>query len=259
MKTALALTSSGSDPGDITSKGGRDLVTTTDVAVEDTVRAHLQRALGITVIGEERGGKTPSDGAAYWLVDPICGTRNFASGIPLFALNLALVEHGEVTVAVVGDPSRDEIVVAERGLGVSTLTASSRWRIAVSEASHVLVAEDGKAAGPRREHAADFIMNAIRVDEWDFRSLGTTLSFPYLAAGRVAAYVVFYYSPAVHSAAGSLLATEAGALLTDIEGKPWNLESDSLISAATPRLQERLVELARQTKPGIHSTGHAIL
>jgi fructose-1,6-bisphosphatase/inositol monophosphatase family enzyme len=69
-------------------------VTATDVAVEDAVRTMVGGAVGSLVVGEERGGEPPADGAPYWVVDPICGTRNFASGVPLYSINLALVEGG---------------------------------------------------------------------------------------------------------------------------------------------------------------------
>ena len=86
---ALELSRSGVGGNEHTLKGPRDLVTSTDVAVEDAVRATLTDGLGHPVVGEERGGEAVSDGS-YWLVDPICGTRNFASGIPLFCMNVAL-------------------------------------------------------------------------------------------------------------------------------------------------------------------------
>ncbi len=117
VKRALTLARRRVGADDITAKGERDLVTATDVAVEDAVRGIVADSLGFAVIGEERGGEAPDDGSPYWLVDPICGTRNFASGIPLYCVNLALVEGDEVTVAVVGDPSTGEIYVAERGRG----------------------------------------------------------------------------------------------------------------------------------------------
>ena len=104
VKRALTIARRDVSADDITAKGGRDLVTVTDVAVEDAVRRIVADALGFSVIGEERGGEA-ADGSPYWLVDPICGTRNFASGIPLYCVNLALVEGDEVTIAVVGDPS----------------------------------------------------------------------------------------------------------------------------------------------------------
>lgn len=244
MKQALALARRGVNAGDITAKGDRDLVTTTDVAVEDAVRGLVTEALGSSVIGEERGGETPADGAPYWLVDPICGTRNFASGIPLYCVNLALVEGDEVTIAVVGDPSTGEIDVAERGRGAWGLKDGARHRLTTSAESRTIVIEDGKSKDRRRERAARFTAAAIRADRWDFRSLGTTLASPYLAAGRIAAYVVFWVS-AIHAGAGSLLVTEAGGTLSDIDGRPWTIRSDSLVASANPDVHEELLGLAR--------------
>jgi myo-inositol-1(or 4)-monophosphatase len=244
VKRAFTIVRRGVGANDITAKAGRDLVTVTDVAVEDSVRSAMADELGFAVIGEERGGKTPAAGAAYWLVDPICGTRNFASGIPLYCVNLAFVEGDEVTVAVVGHPSTSEIDVAERGRGAWSVNEGARRRVATSEASRTIVIEDGKATGHRREQAARFTAAAIRADRWDFRSLGTTLASPYVAAGRIAAYVVFWAS-AVHTAAGSLLITEAGGAVSDIDGRAWTIHSDSLIGSANRGLHEEVLGLSR--------------
>lgn len=96
---ALGLANRGTGASEVVSKGGRDLVTATDIAIEDAVRELLTGALGRTVVGEERGGEAPADGSPYWLVNPICGTRNFASGTPLYCVNLAFVEGEQVTIA----------------------------------------------------------------------------------------------------------------------------------------------------------------
>ena len=240
---ALGLTRGGVRAADISLKGERDVVTTVDVAVEQALRARLADVLGLPSIGEEHGGSPPTDGSGYWLIDPICGTRNFASGTPLYSINLALVEAGEVTIAVVGDPSRDEILVAERGRGAWALADGARDPLAVNDSSGIVIVEDGRSNGRRRGQAASFVERLIRADRWDFRSLGTTLSLPYLAAGRVSAYVVFCVT-AVHSAAGALLATEAGSSLSDIDGAPWTLESDTLLACASARVHDDLLALA---------------
>ena len=229
---------------EIASKGGRDLVTATDVAVEDAVRDMLSGAVGFPVIGEEGGGEPSADGAPYWLVDPICGTRNFASGHPLYCVNLALVEGDRITLAVVGDPSTGEIHVAERGGGAWALKGGSRRRLATSGASRTVIIEVGRATGAGRQHAARFVAGAILADRWDLRALGTTLSLSYVAAGRVAAYVLFSIS-AVHAGAGSLLVTEAGGVLSDIDGRPWTIQSDSIVASADPSLHRELLELGR--------------
>ena len=92
-------------------------MTATDIAVEDEIRRIVEGERLHPVVGEERGGEAPADGSAYWLLDPICGTRNFASGIPLFSVNLALVEGDRIAVAVVGDASIDEVQFAEQSGG----------------------------------------------------------------------------------------------------------------------------------------------
>jgi myo-inositol-1(or 4)-monophosphatase len=114
VRRALELARQRVGADSITAKDERDVVTATDVAVEDAVREIVSCALGLPVVGEERGGEAFADRSPYWLVDPICGTRNFASGIPLYCVNLALVEGDLVTTAVVGDPSTGDIDVAER-------------------------------------------------------------------------------------------------------------------------------------------------
>ncbi len=244
VERALELARRGVGAQDISSKGARDVVTATDVAVEDAVRGIVHDALGFPVIGEERGGKATADGSPYWLVDPICGTRNYASGIPLYCVNLALVEGGHVTAAVVGDPSTGEIDVAERGRGAWALKDGARRRLITSDESRTIVVEDGKSKGARREHAAQFTAAAMRADRWDFRSLGTTVALPYLAAGRISAYVVFQVS-AIHAGAGSLLVTEAGGTLSDIDGRAWTIHSDSVVASATPDLHQEMLDLAK--------------
>src|SRR5262245_53432209 len=241
---ALALAAGRAGAGDITVKSGRDLVTATDVAVEDAVRRLLADGLGLPVVGEERGGDPPPDGSGYWLVDPICGTRNFASGTPLYCVNVALIEGGEVTASVVGDPSIGEILVAERGRGAWALNdGGPPRRISASADSRTIVVEDGKSAGARREHAARFTAEAIRADRWDFRALGTQLVLPYVSGGRVSAYLVFWV-PSTHTAVGSLLVAEADGSVTDIAGRAWSVRSDSIVASAGGELHAELLRLA---------------
>jgi myo-inositol-1(or 4)-monophosphatase len=233
---------------DVTAKDGRDIVTAADIAVEDLIRTDLQQAFAHPVVGEERGGEPPADGAPYWLMDPICGTRNFASGNRLYCINLALVQDGQVVAAAVGDPSRDEVLYAERGRGAWVLSNGATERLRVSGDSRTIVVEEGKSQGQTRKHAARFMAAVVRANRWDFRSLGTTLALPYLAAGRIAAYVVFYVS-AVHSAAGSLLVEEAGGGLWDLTGAPWTLQSGTRMFSATADLRSDLLDLAASTIP----------
>jgi myo-inositol-1(or 4)-monophosphatase len=246
VERGLAIAQSRVGAADITSKGGRDLVTATDVAVEDAIQESLAPA-GHPVVGEERGGEPPADGSPYWLVDPICGTRNFASGIPLYCVNLALVNDHHVTLGVVGDGSTGEVCAAERGRGAFAAAEEDggRRRLATSAESQAVAIEDSRSAGTRREHAARYLEAAICEDRWDLRALGTTLSLAHVAAGRMAGYVLFW-STAIHSAAGVLLAAEAGATVSQVDGWPWTLESDNVVVSAAPEVHRELLRIARR-------------
>jgi len=234
----LAVGPSGAD--EVSVKDGRDIVTGTDVRVEDHVRARLSEALVIEVVGEERGGE---GGASHWLLDPICGTRNFASGIPLWCVNLALVRDGEPVLAVVGDPSTDEILVGWTGGGAWGLRRDGgARRLRADTSNDMVVVEDGKPTGPRRDAAADFFAAVVRANRWDLHALSSTISAAYVAAGRVSAYACFYVT-AIHTTAGVLLTRESGAVVTDVDGAPWTLASDSLLAAATAELHADLLSL----------------
>ena len=161
---ALELARAGT--GVVHVKVARDVVTDTDVVIEDSVRRSLMSSFGWPVIGEERGGDVPDKGS-YWLVDPICGTRNFASGIPLFSVNVALVESGEPTVAVVGDGSSGDILVAEAGNSCWSAGSGSLSRLWTSQRSLTVDFEAWPKAGAGRDRAAAQLAAAVGADRWD--------------------------------------------------------------------------------------------
>jgi myo-inositol-1(or 4)-monophosphatase len=226
----------------VRSKGGRDIVTAVDVAVERAVRKSLtERFPGLTVVGEEDGGIV-EDGAPHWLVDPICGTRNYASGLPLYAVNVALVEDGRVTACAVGDGGSGVRFLAERGAGAHRMAETGPARLRASDASKTI---DLPGYAPRVERGpgADVVRAAILADRYDVRILATTASLAYVADGRIAATAFLDLPDAIHTAAGCLLAEEAGALVTETDGRPWTLASRSLVAAASREVHEHLLSL----------------
>lgn len=225
----------------VTSKGGIDLVTATDVACEDAIRAELARELpDHVVVGEERGG-TPARGRPYWLVDPICGTRPFASGVPLYCSNVALVEDGEVTVGVVAVGRSDEIAWAERGAGAWLRTVDREVQARATDGSDTLWFSGREAL------AADVVHAATLAGRWYVWQFSSTLSYVYLGTGRISGLVHVSTSP-VHVAAGCRLAIEAGAVLTDLDGQPWHPGSRGVIAAATPALHADLRDLVERSR-----------
>lgn len=211
VKLAQKIADSRAGADQITSKGGIDLVTAADVACEDAIRAELLRAFpDYPVIGEERGGD-PVQGKPYWLVDPICGTRHYASNIPLYCHNVALVEDGDVTAAAIGIGRSEEILYAEKGKGGFIFrTAGGERRLSVSDRSNAIWID----GGPR---VADVLRQAVLAKRWYVWMYSTTLSFAHLADGRITG--ILHLGPpripragSVHFAAGCLVASEAGPL-----------------------------------------------
>jgi myo-inositol-1(or 4)-monophosphatase len=251
VEAALKLMKDRAGADQITSKGGRDLVTATDIAVEDAVRSSLRAAYPEwTVVGEERGGEDQVGDRPYWLVDPICGTRNFAANIPLYAVNIALVQDGQVTVSAVGDGGTGSRYVAERGLGAYEMAGNGPVQLRVDPDSPIVSFSPGTSKlGMRPAVGADFTRAAILSDRWELRMLSSTISLSYLASGRIGAYLLFEVSSPVHIAAGALLAEEAGALVTDSAGGPWTVERPSILAAAGPAIQRDLLDLIAETVP----------
>jgi myo-inositol-1(or 4)-monophosphatase len=254
VSIAQSIADSREGANDVKSKRGIDLVTATDVACEDAIRRELLRAFpDYTVIGEERGG-CPVDGRPYWLVDPICGTRPFASNIPLYCANIALVEDGEVTVGAVGIGKTGEILHAERGQGARLRLGNTDEPIAVSNSSNTIWI-DGNT-----EQAASVIRRTILSKRWYVWRFSSSLAYAYVACGRIAAVIqLSHKSPdatygSVHSAAGCFIAREAGAIITDLDsGKPWGLATASFLMSANAELHDGLLNIVQTERRPISS------
>lgn len=226
----------------VTFKQGIDIVTDADVACEDAIRTELTAAFpDIPVVGEERGG-TPRAGAPYWLVDPICGTRCYASNVPLYCTNIALVEGGAVTAAAIGVGKTGELLYAERGGGawLSAGVHAAPERIAVREQSSTIW------IGGRKQPAADLWRHMVELDRWYLWTFTSSVCYAHFASGRIAGLVHFAYGadyrdPPVHTAAGCFVAQQAGGIVSDLAtGAPWTLDTRAFLLGATPAIDAEL-------------------
>lgn len=136
VRVALQVIAARTDGDRTITKGRLDIATGTDLKSQALIREVLERAQPEHLfVGEESGcDRAPAVGS-YWLVDPICGTRNYASGLPLYCVNVALVEHGRVVVAAVGDGPSGQVWVAEQGRGAWVDEGGNLVRISASEKS----------------------------------------------------------------------------------------------------------------------------
>jgi myo-inositol-1(or 4)-monophosphatase len=251
VQAGLAVAAARVDAERRVAKDGVDFATGADIAAEEAIRRVLnERCPGIEIVGEEGGGEPPGDGRPYWLVDPICGTLNYAANLSLYCTNVALVESGIVTIGVVGDGGTADVDFAERGRGAfrDAEPGSPLHRLLVRDGSVLCIDLSGKPAPALQAARFGRIVAELGADpRFQMRMLGTTLVFPRLAAGDVAGMLFLGEVPhELHSAAGCLLAEEAGARITDLRGEPWTLATRDFAGAATPKLHAELLELVKR-------------
>lgn len=222
----------------ISHKGRADIVTEADTAVEAAALAMLREEFPDFGVLAEESGASPGSGPYTWVLDPIDGTRNFANGVPHFAVNLALVKSPDVLLGLTYDPVRDELFHAEAGQG-ATLNGE---RISVSSTESLEMSVLGFDMGYVDQQATWLLemvqglwpgMQAIRV-------MGSAaLGLAYAAAGRIDIYTHHHLGP-WDLAPGLLLVREAGGVVTDLQGPPATLHGAAAI-AANPALHARFM------------------
>lgn len=228
-------------------KGVIDLVTEVDLAIERAFRELIaDRYPDHDVLGEEFGapaaGRPPA--RHCWIFDPIDGTTNFAHGLPIFCASLALEIDGEMTVAAVYDPTRDELFTAERGGGAwlngERLAVSATDRLVDS----LLVTGFPYTVHEEAEEMLG-LFGAFISSSRAVRRLGSAaLDVCYVAAGRMEGFWERGLGP-WDIAAGALLVEEAGGRLSDLNGGPFVLRTGRLLASNGRVHDEMLGTIAR--------------
>ena len=218
---------------------GTDFATEADLASE---RAILQVIRSMRphdgFVGEELGQVGGTGGARVWLVDPLCGTVNYAAMTPLFSVNVALREGKATVAAAVAHPPSGEVYCA----GTDVFTIEGRGELAPA-APHRIV--DINADGPLdrpfvgAQLAADPELRA----HFSPRIESTTLALAWVATGQRLGYVTDgHHEDSVHFSAGVAVCQAAGCTITDFDGGPVH-SGPGIIAAADPATHAALVAL----------------
>jgi myo-inositol-1(or 4)-monophosphatase len=236
-------------PAEVRLKGDRDVVTEVDLRIEQEVREFLDRATpGFGFLGEEQGGTLDPATAEYlWTLDPVDGTSNFAHGIPLCAISLALLHLGDPIVAAIVAPQLDLRYYAAKDRGAF----GNEGQLQVSkttELSHAIVSLGDYAVGPNapEKNAIRLQLTALLAERVErIRMFGTAaLDLAWLAEGRTDATIILSNKP-WDTAGGALIAREAGAMVADAAGMQHGLRSAETI-AYTPAIGKPLLSLMKR-------------
>ena len=204
-------------------KGRIDLVTEADLEAEQMFRDLIAaRFPDHAVIGEESGmSPTARDARFQWIIDPVDGTTNFAHGLAFFCVSIALQIAGALAVGVIYDPIADELFTAERGEGARL----NGQPIHVSNAEALIDAMmcTGFPYTVREDRLKQVAVFAAFLPEAQaVRRLGSAaLDLAYVACGRLDAFWEESLK-AWDMAAGALIVQEAGGVVTNVDGTPYD-------------------------------------
>jgi len=220
-----------------------DYVTEVDRAAEAAIITVLQDAYPAYGILAEESGLAGTDANAefQWIIDPLDGTTNFIHGVPQYAISIGLAKQGIMQQAVVYDPNRNEIFTASKGGGAflngKRIRVAKRTRLDETLIgtgfpyrmfdhidAYLAIFRDlaQKTAGMRRPGAA-------------------SLDLAWVACGRMDGFWELGLSP-WDMAAGSLLISEAGGMVSDLSGESNYMQTGNIIGG-NPKIFGQLLQI----------------
>ncbi len=226
-------------------KDGGDFATAADIEAEKVIVDILRAARpGDAVVGEESGRTGSGDAGRVWLVDPLCGTLNYAVRSMLVAVNVALRTGREVAVAASADPFTDEVFWTE-GAGAWVRRDGVDEPLVPSGDSRLVdVNLDPPFPNAPGFRAVRLLADAGFVERFRPRVVSTTLAVAWVAAGRRAAYVTDgHLRDSVHFASGIALCRAAGCVVTGLQGQPLHTGAGGLVVAADRETHAALLAL----------------
>ena len=229
-------------------KGEVDLVTEVDEQAERVIKEILLGAFPSYGMLAEESGRSSGQEDARWIVDPLDGTTNYAHGLPIFCVSIALERAGEVVVGVVHDPMREETYLAERG-GGATLNGELIRVSDTDEPIQALIATGFPYDRAEMPEALELFGRFAAITRGMRRLGSTALDLCYVAAGRLDGY----YERGIWAwdiAAGGLILEEAGGKVTDYRGAGLNLEGRQIV-ASNGYLHSAMMELTEEGPRGV--------
>ena len=214
----------------VTKKGAIDLVTEADMASEAAIIDILRTAFPDHAVLSEEAGALDTSSHFRWIIDPLDGTTNFVHGLANCGISIALTVAGDVVCGIVLDPFGNELFTATAGGGA----ALNGHPIRVSETSALA---DSLLATGFPYNVSELLPEVLKrmgnclQASMGVRRLGAAaLDLCYVAAGRFEGFWEQHLKP-WDTAAGMLIAVEAGATVTDMAGGPFHVQSPAIVAS----------------------------
>jgi myo-inositol-1(or 4)-monophosphatase len=224
-----------------TKSTGTDMVTEMDRAAEELIVAGILRERPEDGVVGEEGTDRAGTSRVRWIVDPLDGTTNYLYRHPGFNVSVAAAIDDVVVAGVVVDPVHAQTFTATIG-GGAAVDGTPISHSGATSLDRALVGTGFGYDPDRRRQQAEVLVGVLpRVR--DVRRMGAAaVDLCSVACGRLDAYYEIGLAP-WDLAAGALIAIEAGASVTDLEGGP---PSGAFVVAAAPAIADPLRRLLRE-------------
>jgi myo-inositol-1(or 4)-monophosphatase len=232
-------------------KGEGDFATNADIESENTILALLRRERpNDAILGEESGRSGSEDSLRTWLIDPLCGTLNYAVKMRITAVNVALRSEGRFIAAAVADPFNYEVFWTD---GQSAfLRADGKDTPLAPHGGSKLVDLNFDPPFPNAPAFKSVTLAADAAFAANFRPrvVSTSVALTWVATGQRAAYITDGdVRDSVHFAAGLAICEAAGCTVTDLRDRAWGSGATGLVAAADAETHAVLMSLVRKYLP----------
>jgi myo-inositol-1(or 4)-monophosphatase len=226
-------------------KGAIDLVTEADTESEAVIIKTLREVYPDHSFLAEESGHSADAGSnrCQWIVDPLDGTTNFAHQLPLFCISIALAVEEKLRVGVVLNPIAGELFSAVKGQGAELNGYPIRASRITKLSESLLVTGFPYDVASRMDEIIRRFDGCIRAAQGVRRLGSAALDLCYVACGRFEAFWEQNLKP-WDTAAGVLIATEAGATVTDFNHQPFDINGNEILASNTHLHRQMVAVLA---------------
>jgi myo-inositol-1(or 4)-monophosphatase len=224
-------------------KGIIDLVTEADTGSENIIIETIRKVFADHMILAEESGLSKGNADFQWIIDPLDGTTNFAHQLGLFSISIAFALRGETVFGLVFNPITGELFTAAKGEGALL----NGRPISVSQSK--TVSESFLVTGfpyNLKEHFDPLIMRfskCLKASQGVRRLGSAAIDLCFLACGKFDGFWEQNLKP-WDTAAGELIAREAGAIVTDFSNNPFTNDKSEIL-ASNGKIHKEMISLLK--------------
>lgn len=224
----------------VSEKSVKNLVTEADLAAQQTIFDLIySRYPDHAYLGEEDLQRSGHSSPLRWIIDPLDGTSNYVHGFPYYAVSIALEDEQGLSVGVVYDPNRDEMFSAVRSQG-ATLDGRPIQTSGFGTLQEAMCLASLPIAPQRDDPAIERFLRVLEAAQTVQRSGSAAMNLANVACGRIDAFFSTSLKP-WDMAAGALLVTEAGGIVSSVSGSQFDVEIPDILAVNNVNIHAELV------------------